>query len=63
MIVRRSDGSVGLRLAYFADEILISEGDMVGKTAAELRTLHFSREREYLHRSVVSGLNVPMLGD
>jgi hypothetical protein len=48
VIVRWSDGSVGPGLAYFADEILVSEGDMVGKTATELRTLHFSRDRDYL---------------
>lgn len=50
MIVRWSDGSSGRALAYFADEVLISEGDLVGKTAAELRTLHFARDREFLHR-------------
>ena len=33
-----------------ADEILISEGDMVGRTAAELRALHFARDRQYLQR-------------
>ena len=50
VIVRWSDGSSGRALAYFADEVLISEGDLVGKTAAELRTLHFARDREFLHR-------------
>ena len=50
VIVRWSDGSTGRALSYFADEILISEGDMVGKTATELRALHFARDREYLRR-------------
>jgi hypothetical protein len=50
VVVRWSDGSTGRALSYFADEILVSEGDMVGKTAAELRALHFARDREYLQR-------------
>lgn len=48
VVVRWSDGSTGRALSYFADEILVSEGDMIGKTAAELRALHFARDREYL---------------
>jgi hypothetical protein len=51
VIVRWSDGSVGPAVSYFADEILISEGDMVGKTAAELRRLHLTRDRDYLQRN------------
>ncbi|MEN3281362.1 MAG: hypothetical protein V7607_2502 [Solirubrobacteraceae bacterium] len=48
VVVRWSDGAVGRALSYFADEILISEGDLIGRTASELRTLHFRRDREYL---------------
>jgi hypothetical protein len=48
--VRWSDGSAGQALSSFADEVLVSEGDMVGKTAAELRALHFARDREHLQR-------------
>jgi hypothetical protein len=48
VIARWSDGSTGQALAYFADEILISEGDMIGRTASELRALHFARDRWYL---------------
>jgi hypothetical protein len=50
VVVRWSDGSVGRGLSYFSDEVLVSEGDMVGKTAAELRALHFVRDRDYLQR-------------
>jgi hypothetical protein len=50
VIVRWSDGSVDRAVSYFADEVLVSEGDMVGKTAAELRRLHFERDRDYLQR-------------
>jgi hypothetical protein len=50
VVVRWSDGSTGRALSYFADEILVSEGDMVGKTAAELRALQCARDREYLQR-------------
>jgi hypothetical protein len=51
VVVRWSDGSASRALAYFADEILISEGDLVGKTADELLALHFARDRDYLQRS------------
>jgi hypothetical protein len=37
-------------LSYDAEEVLVSEGDMVGKTADELRALHFVRDRQYLQR-------------
>jgi hypothetical protein len=50
VIVRWSDGSTGRALSYFADEILIGEGNMVGRTAGEVRALHFSRDRDYLQR-------------
>jgi hypothetical protein len=50
VVVRWSDGSTGRALSYFADEILVSEGDLIGRTAAELRALHHARDREYLRR-------------
>jgi len=50
VIVRWSAGTIGRALSYFADEVLVTEGDMVGKTASELRGLHFTRDREYLQR-------------
>jgi hypothetical protein len=31
VVVRWSDGSTGRALSYFANEILVSEGDMVGR--------------------------------
>jgi hypothetical protein len=48
VVVRWSDGSVGRALSYFADEILVSEGDLIGKTPADLRALHFARDRDFL---------------
>ena len=47
-IVRWSDGTVGEALRWWDDEVLFCEGDLLGKTEAELRSLHFSRDREYL---------------
>jgi hypothetical protein len=47
-IVRWSDGSEGTGLTWYADEILICEGDLIGKTLAELRSLHFRRDRNWL---------------
>ena len=50
VIARWSDGSVGRAVSYLPDEILVSEGDMIGKTAGELRALHFARDRDFLQR-------------
>ena len=47
-IVRWSDGSVGEALRWWDDEVLFCEGDLLGKTQAQLRGLHFSRDRLYL---------------
>jgi hypothetical protein len=47
-LVRWSDGSEGEALTWYADEILICEGDLVGKTREQLRTLHFRRDRDWL---------------
>lgn len=47
-IVRWTDGSEGIALTWYGDEILICEGDLIGKTQAELRSLHFRRDRDWL---------------
>lgn len=47
-IVRWSDESEGEALRWFADEVLVCEGDLIGKTADELRSLHFRRDRDWL---------------
>jgi hypothetical protein len=47
-VVRWSDGSEGEGLRWYADEILICEGDLVGKTREQLRSLHFRRDRDWL---------------
>jgi hypothetical protein len=47
-IVRWSDGSEGEALRWYADEVLVCEGDLIGKTNAELRSLHFRRDRDWL---------------
>jgi hypothetical protein len=47
-VVRWSDGSIGEVLRRYDDEILVCEGDLIGKTAAELRSLRFHRDRDYL---------------
>lgn len=46
--VRWSDGTSGEALRWYNDEILVCEGDLLGKTEAQLRTLHFKRDRDYL---------------
>jgi hypothetical protein len=46
--VRWSDGSDGEALTWYADEILIREGDLIGKTREQLRGLHFRRDRDWL---------------
>jgi hypothetical protein len=47
-IVRWSDGTEGQALAWYSDEILICEGDLIGKTMLELRSLHFRRDQDWL---------------
>lgn len=47
-VVLWSDGSEGEALRWYGDEILICEGDLIGKTRDELRSLHFRRDREWL---------------
>ena len=47
-IVRWSDGTEGQALAWYGDEILVCEGDLIGKTLKQLRSLHFQRDRDRL---------------
>ena len=47
-IVRWNDGDVGEALRWWDDEVLFCEGDLIGKTEAQLRSLHFRRDRDYL---------------
>jgi hypothetical protein len=35
-------------LRWYADEVLVCEGDLIGKTQAELCSLHFARDRDWL---------------
>jgi hypothetical protein len=50
-VVRWSDGAVSEALRWYDDEMLFSEGDILGKTEAQLRALHFNRDRDYLSDS------------
>jgi hypothetical protein len=47
-VARWSDGSEGEALTWYADEILVCEGDLIGKTREQLRALHFKRDRDWL---------------
>ena len=47
-VVRWSDGSESEALRCFDDEVLVSEGDLVGKTREQIRSLHFRRDRDWL---------------
>jgi hypothetical protein len=38
----------GEALRWYADEVLVSEGDLIGRTEEELRSLHFRRDRDWL---------------
>jgi hypothetical protein len=48
-IVRWSDGTESAALTFHADEIFC-ERDLVGRTAAQIRSLHFRRDRDWLQR-------------
>jgi hypothetical protein len=47
-MVRFSDGTDGEALRWYSDEILICEGDLIGKTREQFRSLHFRRDRDSL---------------
>jgi hypothetical protein len=47
-VVRWSDGTVSEALRWWDDELVFCEGDLLGKTEAQLRSLHFGRDRDYL---------------
>jgi hypothetical protein len=47
-LVLWSDGTQGEALRWYADEVLVCEGDLIGKTRAQLRSLHFRRDRDWL---------------
>ncbi|MGA8339576.1 MAG: hypothetical protein WB761_32860 [Solirubrobacteraceae bacterium] len=47
-VVRWSDGSESEAVRWFDDEVLVSEGDLVGKTREQIRSLHFCRDRDWL---------------
>ena len=47
-VVRWSDGTEGEGLKWYGDEILVCEGDLIGQTRDQLRSLHFRRDRDWL---------------
>jgi hypothetical protein len=47
-IVRWSDGREGAAMTWYGDEILVCEGDLISKTQAEIRSLQFRRDRDWL---------------
>jgi hypothetical protein len=46
--VRWSDGTESQVLAWYDDEILVCEGDLIGKTQEQIRSLHHNRDRDWL---------------
>jgi hypothetical protein len=47
-IARWSDGTESEALTWYADEILVCEGDLIGRTRDQLRSLHFRRDCDWL---------------
>jgi hypothetical protein len=47
-VVHWSDGSEGEALRWYSDEVKFSEGDLLGKSRDQLRSLHFRRDRDWL---------------
>ena len=47
-VVRWSDGTESEAINWYADEVLICEGDLIGKTRQQLRSLHFRRDHDWL---------------
>ena len=46
-VARWSDGSVSEAIRWYSDEILVCEGDLIGKTREQLRSLHYRRDRDW----------------
>lgn len=53
--VRWNDGTTSVALRFYPDEILVSEGDLVGRTAEEVRSLVHRRDVEFLRESPSPG--------
>ena len=47
-IVRWSDGTEGEAVRFYREEVVFCEGDLVGRTRDEIRSLHFRRDRDWL---------------
>lgn len=47
-VVRWSDGTESEALRWVADEVMVCEGDLIGQTREQLRSLHFRRDRDWL---------------
>lgn len=47
-LVRWSDGTESEALRLYGDEILICEGDLIGETCDQIRSLLFRRDRDWL---------------
>ena len=47
-IVRWSDGTESAAVTFYADEVLFCEGDLVGKSQFQIRSLYFGRDRDWL---------------
>lgn len=41
-------GPESAAVAFYADEVFFCEGDLVGKTQSQIRSLHFRRDRDWL---------------
>lgn len=46
--VRWSDGSEGKAVRFYVDEVLIGEGDLVGKSRREIRSLRNRRDSDWV---------------
>ena len=58
-VVRWSDGSEGEALRWYSDEVKFSEGDLIGKSCEQLRSLHFGRDRDWLQASGLPASRAP----
>jgi hypothetical protein len=47
-VVRWSDGTEGEAARWYSDEVLMSEGDLIGQTREQIRALHSRRDRDSL---------------
>ena len=61
-VVRWGDRTGGEALRWYGDEVRLCEGDLLGKSREQLRSLHFRRDRDLLQSERGASAAIKSLG-